>query len=304
LKVHLNAPITTGRLSAAGVVSQTDPCWFCHNGEDKIAHILQCNHVMVAYDAVRQRTGLPPIQDGRHILLLQAEIDGSVFAAVVAFFDAVWQARATCMRGVVISNLGDLAQLALSAIECPWLVQCVRTESKAERRRGRLREPPPVPDAVIYRSDGANRGQGRGESRAGYGAAVWNPSTGGVPSGAPVAHCRDYLGDDVSNNMAEYSGLRACLRRAVRLADASMPVVFDVDSKLVAMQMARFHPWACRAEDLQTLHGECVGFGRALDEAGVRWTVRHIYREFNQSADALANAAIDDRAGNGPSTWW
>ena len=32
--------------------------------------------------------------------------------------------------------------------------------------------------------------------------------------------------------------------------------------------------------------------------------VRHIYREYNQTADALANAALDDENGNGPSEHW
>ena len=36
----------------------------------------------------------------------------------------------------------------------------------------------------------------------------------------------------------------------------------------------------------------------------MEWEVRHIYREFNQTADALANAALDDENGNGPSKHW
>ena len=38
-----------------------------------------------------------------------------------------------------------------------------------------------------------------------------------------------------------------------------------------------------------------------MTNKGVEWEVRHIYREFNQTADALANAAIDDENGSGPS---
>ena len=42
----------------------------------------------------------------------------------------------------------------------------------------------------------------------------------------------------------------------------------------------------------------------ASEDKGVKWEVRHIYREFNQTADALANAPLDDENGNGPSKHW
>ena len=32
----------------------------------------------------------------------------------------------------------------------------------------------------------------------------------------------------------------------------------------------------------------------ALEGAGVVWSVAHIYRELNQSADSLANRAVDE----------
>ena len=81
----------------------------------------------------------------------------------------------------------------------------------------------------------------------------------------------------------------------MREADAALRVVFDVDSKLVAMQMSRYQPWACRAIDLQEVHADCVRMGAELDRIGVSWAVRHIYR---------ANAAIDDQRSNGPSEGW
>ena len=102
--------------------------------------------------------------------------------------------------------------------------------------------------------------------------------------------------------MAEYNGLLQCMTRATRIAD--LYVVFEVDSMLVASQMAQYQPWACRADSLLELHSRCSDLGAALTIRGVRWSCRHIYREFNQTADALSNQAIDEAWSNGPSAFW
>ena len=39
--------------------------------------------------------------------------------------------------------------------------------------------------------------------------------------------------------------------------------------------------------------------GEVLETAGISWTIRHIYREYNQAADTLSNEAIDL-----PEQWW
>ena len=116
-------------------------------------------------------------------------------------------------------------------MQCPWLVNCLPSLSRKERRNARVRAPRPLPGYVIYRSDGASRGQGRGGAgEGGWGSAVWE-STTGLGIGPPAATSREYLGQDVSNNVAEYSGLRACMVRALRILDAR--VVFEVDSMLL-----------------------------------------------------------------------
>ena len=55
---------------------------------------------------------------------------------------------------------------------------------------------------------------------------------------------------------------------------------------------------------LQEHYKTCRALGKELTNKGVKWEVRHIYREYNQTADALANAALDDENGNGPSEHW
>ena len=81
-------------------------------------------------------------------------------------------------------------------------------------------------------------------------------------------------------------------------------VVFQVDSLLVCRQMARFDAWACRSPDLVDLRDECRAMGAQLDRDGVRWEVQHIYREFNQSADSLANLAVDEQQVRTESQFW
>ena len=117
-----------------------------------------------------------------------------------------------------------------------------------------------------------------------------------------MATARGYLGRSVSNNVAEYAGLRECLRRAVRVLDPT--ALFEVDSMLLARQMSRFRPWACRSESLVQIHIECVKLSKFLENNGVNLDIRHIYREYNQTADALSNQAIDEQHSNGQSSGW
>ena len=92
------------------------------------------------------------------------------------------------------------------------------------------------------------------------------------------------------------------MRRATRAGDKS--VTFEVYSYVVAKHMAHRNAWACKTKALQERYKTCRALGKELTDKGVEWEVRHIYREYNQTADALANAALDDENGNGPSEHW
>ncbi len=303
LKVHLNAPMNSVRMAAAGRLFGDQRCAFCQSAPDSLSHVSQRPAVLAAYDGVASLAGLPPLLDARRALLLQDDWDGASVAGTVATFAAVWDIRAMCRRGVGYDGTDALVDLLWRGLQCPWLLRCVPSRDKRERRQARVREPDPVANAVIYRSDGACRGQGSSEeSVAGWGAAVWAASADGRGSGPPTATARGFLGNNASNNVAEYAGLRACMERASRSPDPS--VMFEVDSMLVAKQMCPIMPWACRSENLLGLHSDCLRLADVFEQNGTSWGIRHIYREFNQTADTLSNQAIDERDANGPSRYW
>ena len=80
-----------------------------------------------------------------------------------------------------------------------------------------------------------------------------------------------------------------CLARCVYKI---LMLIFEVDSLLLAKQLARHLPWACRSESLIALHQQCVHVCDSLSALHISWDIRHIYREFNQTADTLSNQAI------------
>ena len=253
LKLHLNAPITTARVAAAGGLTVGEQCVFCGVGSDSLAHITQCPAVLLAYEAVADPGTLPHLRGAREALMFQCDLDGAVIAGIVAIFAAVWDIRAAARRGAPPASQTELVDLVRTSVCCPWLLCCSPTRSKSERRARRMREPTPAPGAVIYRSDGASRGQGgSGTPVVGLGSVVWHPSANGSAQGPAVASSRGFLGENVTNNVAEYEGLYQCMNRAARVRARN--VIFQVDSMLVAQQLARHRPWACRSLSQPTSH--------------------------------------------------
>ena len=138
LKVHFNAPLATTRLAAALVEVTDAQCFFCHAAADAMSHICSCPAVLAAYDSVAAQALLPPLLDGRAILMLQSDWDGAAVAAVLAFFRAVWDVRGVCRRGLGFSDCEELRELILTSVRCPWLTQSCLTKSKKERRADRV----------------------------------------------------------------------------------------------------------------------------------------------------------------------
>lgn len=100
-----------------------------------------------------------------------------------------------------------------------------------------------------------------------------------------------YLGT-TTNNIAEYAALLALLEYAVPLQPAALEIFSD--SELLVRQMeGRYRVKDAR---LKVLHAEARRLVAALQKV----SIRHVRREQNRDADALANRAMDSRECSGP----
>ena len=88
-----------------------------------------------------------------------------------------------------------------------------------------------------------------------------------------------------TNNVAEYSGLIAGLRRAIELQLADVELVSD--SELMVKQMRG--EYRVKNEALQGLFREATALARQLGSV----EYRHVKRAHNELADRLVNEALD-----------
>ena len=88
-----------------------------------------------------------------------------------------------------------------------------------------------------------------------------------------------------TNNVAEYSGLVAGLRKALELHVPEVEVVSD--SELLVKQMRG--EYRVKNETLRALFVEASGLARSLQTV----EYRHVKRAHNELADKLVNEALD-----------
>lgn len=122
------------------------------------------------------------------------------------------------------------------------------------------------------------------------GGARGNPGPAGAGAhlldneGNTVAELTEYLGE-TTNNQAEYRALLLALRKAKDLGATEIEV--RADSELMVRQING--QYKVKNEGLLPVYQEAkkhlLGFAK--------WTIKHIPREQNKQADALANQAID-----------
>jgi ribonuclease HI len=123
------------------------------------------------------------------------------------------------------------------------------------------------------------------------GASRGNPGESGIgilvrdESGAIIATVEGYIGK-ATNNEAEYTALEHLLRIAPRLGCARL--VIHSDSELMVRQMNGEY----RVRDAG-LKQRFARVTRLREELPFEVVLRHIPREQNREADALANRAID-----------
>ncbi|MGH3822329.1 MAG: bifunctional RNase H/acid phosphatase [Pseudonocardiaceae bacterium] len=136
---------------------------------------------------------------------------------------------------------------------------------------------------VIIEADGGSRGN---PGPAGYGAVVRDADTGEL-----LVEASGGLGR-TTNNVAEYSGLIAGLRAAVKEGATSAEA--RMDSKLVVEQMSGH--WQVKQPHLRPLASEAAALARELGDVTYTW----IPRARNVHADRLANEAMDAQASGNP----
>ncbi|MDQ2838381.1 MAG: bifunctional RNase H/acid phosphatase [Actinomycetota bacterium] len=129
---------------------------------------------------------------------------------------------------------------------------------------------------VIVEADGGSRGN---PGPAGYGAVVFDASTGAV-----LAERKESIGI-ATNNVAEYQGLIAGLSAAAELGATEVQV--RMDSKLVVEQMSG--RWQVRHPAMQPLSRQARELARGFRRIDFGW----IPRAQNSHADRLANEAMD-----------
>jgi len=132
-------------------------------------------------------------------------------------------------------------------------------------------------------ADGGSRGN---PGPAAYGAVVRDADTGEV-----LAELAEYIGI-ATNNVAEYRGMLAGLRKAYEL-DPEAFVEARLDSKLVVEQMTG--RWQVKHPDMRTLAREALS---VFSPGHVTFT--WVPRAQNSHADRLVNMALDARAKGEP----
>jgi len=129
--------------------------------------------------------------------------------------------------------------------------------------------------SLVARCDGASRGN---PGPAAVGILLLNPD------GTPVRRIGERIGR-TTNNVAEYQAVIRAAQEAIRLGADRLTLLLD--SELLVFQLRGIY--RVKAPHLKPYHERALGL---LGQLG-RWEVRHVPREQNAAADALANQALD-----------
>ncbi len=138
-----------------------------------------------------------------------------------------------------------------------------------------------MPDYKLY-FDGASRGN---PGSAGAGAVIYEGETEKYAVTA-------YVGDNATNNEAEYYGLLIGLQTCVEERLVGTLRVYG-DSQLVIRQMKGMY--AVRHPRLLELHTAVCDLVRKLTTGGCKVSYEHLLRSANRRADELSNMAIDSK---------
>ena len=128
-----------------------------------------------------------------------------------------------------------------------------------ERYLARVSPPKTLPQlAGLYQADGALALNPQQVLTGAWGAAWWEAGVG--RASPPTASAAGLCPDPCTNNIAEFFGLRECLRRALR--NPGRLLIFELDSMLVVMVMSGI--WGCHRAHLRPLLRNATTWPRAL----------------------------------------
>jgi ribonuclease HI len=106
-------------------------------------------------------------------------------------------------------------------------------------------------------------------------------------TGKTIATISGYIGK-ATNNIAEYTALLACIKKATQLNCNKL--VIHSDSELLAHQMNGLYK--IKNDGIKKIHRQVM---QILSKTAFNIEIRHIGREYNHEADSLANAGIDNK---------
>lgn len=122
------------------------------------------------------------------------------------------------------------------------------------------------------------------------GGARGNPGpagAGAIVLGPQPIRISKYIGN-TTNNIAEYTALNLMLKEALEKGYRQLDIY--TDSELLARQIKG--EYKVKNSQLKVLHFEALTYLQKLE----KFTINHIYREYNIEADRLVNEAIDHGA--------
>jgi ribonuclease HI len=218
---------------------------------------------------------------------LQTELAGAAhLQQTLAYLAAVIRLRRVLVDGRSFFGQADMQDHFRRLLDDPWVTGSPLNTSKNERRNLRARPPQFPTDVVVYASDGATRNQGAAADRqSSLGCVRYQQGTRNV-----IAKYGITLGD-VSNNVAEYSGVLENLRHALKFPAAHL--IFHVDSMLVANQVNC--EWRCMSPTLKHCYEQALESMANLRRHPniLTVTLKHVYREYNSDADGVCNEVLN-----------
>ena len=123
--------------------------------------------------------------------------------------------------------------------------------------------------------DGCSKGN---PGRAGAGAVIYNSEM------VEVWYNAVFVGQNSTNNEAEYTGLLIGLRKAVEMGITNLLV--RGDSQLIVRQMKG--EYKVKSVTLKPMHEEANSLAKSIGQI----QYEHVYREFNKRADELSNLGL------------